>query len=308
MSGRALFIVNPVARGIPSSAKLEMAVAWLESQRWEAAIEETREGGHATALSSHAAERGYDVVVACGGDGTINEVANGLAGTDTALAVIRGGTANVWAKEASIPRDPLSAVRLVVEGRRRRMDLGLVEGVEASRFFMLMAGVGLDARVVDRVPERLKKRLGAAAYVFFGLRGSLSFRPRPVSLFIDGEAVTADMLWLLAANTRSYGGVIDIARDAVADDGLLDVYLFESRSARQTFAHGLSILRRKYDASGILRRRAREIRIVSSEELDCQVDGEKLHFAPRSIRIAPRALTVVLPEGRRSPLFAEESV
>jgi diacylglycerol kinase (ATP) len=128
VSRRAVFIVNPVARGIPSSAKLEMAAAWLESQGWEPTIEPTGARGHATALAREAAESGCDVVVGCGGDGTVNEIVNGLAGSETALAVIRGGTANVWAKEAGIPRDPLAAVRLVSEGRRRRMDLGVVEG------------------------------------------------------------------------------------------------------------------------------------------------------------------------------------
>ena len=110
-----------------------------------------------------------------------------------------------------------------------------------------MAGVGLDGYVVSRVPERLKQRLGAASYVLYGLRESLRFRPRPTSLVIDGESVSADLLWLLAANTRSYGGVIKIARDAVADDGLLDVYVFEGRGLRQTVSHGLRILRRRHD-------------------------------------------------------------
>ena len=133
MTRRALFIANPVARGLPSSGKLEMAAAWLESQGWGTALEMTAGKGHATALSRGAAEWGYDVVVACGGDGTINEIANGLRGSDTALAVVRGGTANVWAKEVGVPRDPLSAVRLVSEGRRRRMDLGVVEGEAEGR-------------------------------------------------------------------------------------------------------------------------------------------------------------------------------
>lgn len=306
VSRRALFIVNPVARGVPSSARLEMAAAWLESQSWHATLEPTGGKGHATTLACEAAESGCDVVVACGGDGTVNEIANGLAGTETALAVIRGGTANVWAKEVAIPRDPLAAVRLVSEGRRRRMDLGVVEGDEGQRrFFLLMAGAGLDGYVVRRVPERVKQRLGAAAYVFYGLRESLRFRPEPASLLIDGEAVTAHLLWLLAANTRSYGGVINVASDALADDGLLDVFVFEGRGIRRTFGHGLRILRRKYDgAKDVVHRRASAIEISAPAALDCQVDGESLDFAPRAIRIAPLALAVMLPAAGRNPLFS----
>ena len=231
------------------------------------------------------------------------------AGGETALAVIRGGTANVWAKEVGIPSEPLAAVRLVVEGERRRMDLGVVagEGGEPSRFFMLMAGAGLDGYVVQRVPERLKRRLGAPAYVFFGLREAMRFRPETVSLVVDGEAVSADLLWLLAANTRSYGGVINVAREAAADDGLLDVYLFEGRGIRQTFRQGLRVLRGKYEAPDIVRRRAAKIEIDAPGPLDCQVDGEVLEFEPKVIRCAPGALNVVVPAGLRGPLFASDA-
>jgi len=304
---RALFIANPIARGIPASGKLEMAAAWLESQGWQATLEATGGPGHATALAQEAAESGCDVVVACGGDGTVNEIVNGLAGTEAALAVIRGGTANVWAKEVDIPRDPLAAIRLVCEGRRRHVDLGVVEGDEGRRrFFLLMAGVGLDGFVVRRVPERLKLRLGAATYVFYGLRESLRFRPEKTSLLIDGEPVAGDLLWLLAANTRSYGGVINVARDALADDGLLDVFVFEGRGVRRTFAHGLRILSRRYEgARDVVRRRAVSIEISAPAALDCQVDGESLEFAPRAIRVAPHALAVMLPAKDGGTLFLD---
>jgi YegS/Rv2252/BmrU family lipid kinase len=299
-----------VARELPSAGKLEMAVAWLESRGWEATLTPTGGKGHATTLSREAADSGYDVVVACGGDGTVNEVANGLAGSETALSVIRGGTANVWAKEIGVPRDPLAAVRLVSEGRRRRMDLGMVEAEPggATRAFLLMAGVGLDGYVVGRVPEGVKQRLGAAAYVFYGLRESLGFRPRPVLLSIDGESVKADLLWLLAANTRSYGGVIEVARGAVADDGLLDVYVFEGHGFRQTLAHALRILRRKHEgAAGVIFRRATRVELASSVELECQVDGESPDFTPRVIRIAPGGLAVMLPATGGGSLFSERT-
>ena len=307
MSRRALFIVNPVARGIPSSAKLEMAAAWLESQGWESTLEPTGGKGHATALAREAAESGCDVVVACGGDGTVNEIANGLAGSEAALAVVRGGTANVWAKEVGIPRDPLPAVRLVNGGKRRRMDLGVVEGEAGQRrFFLLMAGVGLDGYVVRRVPERLKQRLGAPPTSSTACARACAFVPEPTSLSIDGESVTVDLLWLLAANTRSYGGVINVARDALVDDGLLDVFVFEGCGIRHTFAHGLRILEAE-----VRRREGRGPpesgydRISAPAALDCQVDGESLDFAPRAIRIAPLALAVMLPAAGRSPLFSD---
>jgi diacylglycerol kinase (ATP) len=285
-----------------------MAVAWLESYGWEVTMTLTGGKGQATEMARDAVESKHDVVIACGGDGTINEIANGLAGSDTALAVIRGGTANVWAKEIGVPRDPLSAVRLLCEGRRRRVDLGVVEGDGGrQRSFLLMAGVGLDGHVVDRVPEGLKRRLGAAAYVFYGLRESVLFPSQPTSLIVDGESVSADLLWLLAANTRSYGGVIEVAREAVADDGLLDVYVFEGRGLRQKLARGLSVLLRRHEgARGVTHRKAARIDLSPPAELECQVDGERLEFVPRTIRVEPRALVVVLPADDGGALFSGE--
>ena len=102
----------------------------------------TERAGHATEIARDAAARGVDVIVVNGGDGTINEAINGIAGTATALATLRGGTANVWAGEIGMDRDPVKAMRQIVRGERRRIDLGRADG----RCFLLMAGVGFDAR------------------------------------------------------------------------------------------------------------------------------------------------------------------
>ncbi len=302
---RAIFIVNPVARGIPSAGKLEMALAWLDSQGWEASIEPTGGPGHATVLAHQAAEDGCDVVVACGGDGTVNETVNGLAGTNAALAVVVGGTANVWAKEMGISREPLTAVRLISGGVRRRVDLGVVEGDDGQkRFFLLMAGVGLDGYVVKRVPPGLKHRLGAASYALYGLRESLRFDPEKTSLTVDGETISGDLMWLLASNTRSYGGVIDIARKALVDDGLLDVLVFEGRGLLKTVGHGLRIVTHRFGGKDVTSRRAASIEIAASTSLDCQVDGEILTFSPRRIRVEPLSLAVMLSAETKSPLFS----
>lgn len=308
MRKRALLLVNPVARGSPSVEKLRLAVAWLEAQSWEAKLTLTERRGHAVELAAAAAAAGYDVVVACGGDGTINEVANGLAGSDSALAVIRGGTANVWAKEVRIPRDPVEAVRLVVDGQRRRIDLGLAEpaaGAGGQRFFLLMAGVGLDGYIVSRIPEDLKQRLGATAYILHGLREGLRFHCLETTLVIDGESMTLPLYWLLVANTRSYGGVINVAHRAVADDGLLDVYAFQGHGIRQAMLHGLRVLAHRHDdAARVVHRRARSIELPGLPDLEAQVDGDSLDFVPRYLRVVPGALTVVVPRTLESPLFA----
>jgi YegS/Rv2252/BmrU family lipid kinase len=312
VSQRALFIVNPVARGAPSVEKLRQALAWLEGRGWQAELTSTEQKGHATDLARQAAREGLDTVVACGGDGTVNEVANGLALSDTALAVIRGGTANVWAKEVRIPRDPLKAVRVLCEGERRRIDLGLAEpstGVDGGRYFLLMAGVGLDGHIVSRVPDDLKQRLGAAAYILHGLREALRYRSSETTVIIDGEPLAVDLCWLLVGNTRSYGGVVNITHRARADDGLLDVYVFAGHGFWRMVAHGLRILARRHDRGPkLFYRRAQTVELPGPCALPVQIDGDYLGLAPLRMRVVPGALSVLVPAGLKSPLFQKTAV
>ena len=111
MPRRALFVVNPAARGLPPLRQIREAADWLRARGWDVALETTAAPGDATCLARDAAARSLSVVVVCGGDGTIHEVVNGLAGSESALAVIPGGTANVWAKDARLPCRPSKASR-----------------------------------------------------------------------------------------------------------------------------------------------------------------------------------------------------
>jgi diacylglycerol kinase (ATP) len=314
MSRRALFVYNPVARRAPSLDRLRDAVAWLGTQGWETSLEGTTAAMHATELAREAARKDYDVVVACGGDGTVSEVANGLADSSTALAVMPGGTANVWAKEVRIPRKPLAAMQVIAEGERRRIDLGLAftEGQFACggnhRYFLLMTGVGLDGLVVGTVPDGLKRRLGAGAYVLHGLRHILSYRSRPTHLVLDGQPTETELFWMVVGNTRSYGGVVSVTHQAVADDGRLDLCLFSGHGLPRLIACGLRILVGRHHRAGNVLYRAVESVEVREPALPVQADGEYLGETPMSFRAVAGALHVVVPRGLRSPLFTRDSV
>lgn len=314
MLSKALFIVNPAARKLPPEVKLEEAAARLREAGWETSHLVTEAKGHATELARRAAADGCDVAVACGGDGTVNEVVNGIAGTPTALAVVPGGTANVWAKEARLPKDPLRAADVILSAARRGVDLGLAtsaseEGSEAiERYFLLMAGIGLDGHVLSEVPGELKRRLGAATYVISGLREALRYRSQPVAVGLDGEGVRLDLSWMLVGNTRSYGGVVNVTRDAMADDGLLDVCAIEGQGWRRVVACGLRILIGRLEgAPGVVWRRVRSVELAAPPSFPVQVDGDYLGRTPMRFRVAPRALTVLVPSDLRSPLFETES-
>ena len=295
-----LVIVNPTARNTPSRKRLDEADRWLRAQGWQADWRETEGPGQATALAAGAAERGLPLVFVCGGDGTLNEAANGLADTDTTLALIPAGTVNIWAKEMQIPRRPVKAVKAAIEGDRRRVDLGRA----GERYFVLMAGYGLDGAIARRVDLGLKSRLGAVTYAFAAVRESLRYRSTPVTLRFDGEEHTADVLMLVAGNTRNYAGLVEITRQAQVDDGLLDVCVFQGKGTLDIILHSLrTLLRRHLRSKKVLYRQTRRLELAWREPLPVQLDGDAYELSPTKLEIAPSALWVAVPKGIKSPLF-----
>ncbi len=296
---RAVVVFNPAARNAPSRDRLRAAAGAIGGG-WQVDLVETAAPGDATRHAAKAALAGAALVFACGGDGTVNEVVNGLAGSETTLGVLRGGMGNVFAKEAGIPRDPAAALLLLRTGVRRRFDLGRA----GERYFLLMSGVGFDAAVVRDLPATPKRRLGSTAYALWGLRELLRYRARPARLRLDGEVHKTEALyWLLLGNTRSYGGVLNVHAAALVDDGLLDAYVFEGRGAGwlATTAARLAA-RRQQGAPGVSFRRLSEL-VVESAGLPVQADGEYVGETPMRFTVAPRALDVLMPPGAGLALF-----
>jgi diacylglycerol kinase (ATP) len=297
-----LVIVNPMAHNVPSRKRLDEADRWLRAEGWRVEWRETKGPGAATDLAAEAAERGLPLVLVCGGDGTLNEAANGLAGSDTALAPIRAGTVNLWAKEMGIPRRPVAAVKAAVEGERRRIDLGRA----GERYFLLMAGYGLDGAIARRVHLGLKTRLGAATYAIAAAREALRYRSSSVTLRFDGEEHAAEVLMLIAGNTRNYAGLVEITRQAQVDDGLLDVCVFQGKGTLDIVLHALrTLLRRHLRSKKVLYRRARRLDLAWGEPLPVQLDGDAYELSPTAVEIVPSALWVAVPKGVRSPLFRD---
>ena len=316
MVKRALLILNPTARGATPREWLREGIDALDG--WEATISQTESAGHAIELARDAAASGMDAVVACGGDGTVNEVANGLAGSQTAMAVVRGGTANGWSKEVKLPRKPADAIRLLSTGERRWVDLGravyggsiasgIGGGAEHERYFLLMAGIGFDASIVRQASVKLKRRLGAAAYLLQGARSVFSHRAVAVELLVDGAPLSASLYWLLMGNTRSYAGVVNVTHLAVADDGRLDFCLLEQGGLpRIAWLLPWLLLRRHHQRAHMQYRQVESLE-VRTAGLPVQVDGEYLTETPIRIEVAPRALRVIVPAKLNSPLFTSDA-
>lgn len=296
----ALLIRNPVARNAIDDDRLSAVIDVAVAAGWRIETIATDRAGRATELARDAAARGIDVVVVHGGDGTLNEVANGLAGTATAMAALRGGTANVWAKETRSPKDAVAAMRAITGGRRRSMDLGRA----GERYFLLMAGVGFDAVILPRVNARLKRRFGAVAYVIAGAAALFRTKARGSRVVIDDIEHETPLFWLLVGNTRSYGGVARITYDAIADDGALDVALMRRGGPLRLLMDGARMLLRRLPGSrNVLITRARYID-VATPGLPVQVDGESHSETPMRFSIAPGALQVIVGRDLETPLFS----
>ena len=300
MPRRACLIVNPVARTLPPPDRLATASAWLRLHGWVVEQHRTERAGHGTELARAAAERGCEVIIAVGGDGTVNDVVNGIAGTPAALAVISAGTANVWAREIGLPRHPAAVARVVDEGDVRLMDLGVVNG----RLFLLMASLGVDSVVVSALSPWAKRTFGRLAYVTRGVYEAASFPAVRARIRMDRETIQADLLMLVAGNTRSYGGAIAIANQAVADDGRLDVVLYNgSGFGRFTGYLARTFMGRHAGAPGTVYRQVRCLEVETATPLPVQADGEVVGTTPVRLGVYPQALRVIVPAGLQSPLF-----
>lgn len=301
MTKRARLITNPVSRTLPSRDRLAVAPAWLRLHGWTVDVVTSRGGGHTTALARDAAERGYDVVIAAGGDGTINEVVNGIAGTSTALAALPAGTANVWAREAGIPSHPGSVAAMVDRGRRVCVDLGLA----GDRYFLLMASLGLDSMVTATISKSAKARFGRNAYVAEGLRAAVRYHGVQAAITVDGTTTTMPLLLALFGNTRSYGGMISISNRASATDGLLDMVLYRAGGLP---AFGMHVLRTAaglhVGPMGADYRQVREALVTTTTPVPVQADGEIIGQTPMRFSIAPKALDVIVPEDALTPSLA----
>jgi diacylglycerol kinase family enzyme len=187
----------------------------------------------------------------------------------------------------------------MLSGDCRRVDLGRAD----NRYFLLMAGIGLDGAIVARMTPGFKRRFGAWSYFVAGIPLAFISKPSLVRLTIDGTVTETTLYWMVIGNTRSYGGFRDITHRAIADDGKLDVALMRRGGVRNLLFDGVRLLRGRHDRSPNIRYlRAQNIE-VESASIPVQVDGEVHARTPMRFEVAPGALNVIVPRASRSPLF-----
>jgi YegS/Rv2252/BmrU family lipid kinase len=292
-----MVVVNPTAglgaSGGAARARAEQAAACAIAHGPAVEVVMTTRAGHARELALSAARRGARMVVAWGGDGTINEVASSLAGSDTALAVVPAGSGNGLARELNVPMDPRQAFDAAMAGTDRRIDLGSLDG----RMFVNIAGVGLDARVAQRFAEIGRDRRGFSRYVRAAIREVLLFRPDDVTIEVAGGRHDVRPLIIAFANGRQYGNGATVAPGARIDDGLLHVVVVSSRSTWGILRGVPALFGGRLDVHpGVATHAVVEAQVIGTGPLLCHVDGEPHAGGERvDVRILPGALTVRVP-------------
>jgi YegS/Rv2252/BmrU family lipid kinase len=303
---RMLVIVNPYATTV--SDRLRNLVVYALQSRYEVDAMDTEKPGHATHICREAATEGYDVVVAFGGDGTVNEAANGLAGSDTPLTCLPGGATNVFHRAIGIPGDVVDAtehlLRLADDFEPRRVDLGRVN----DRYFTFSSGIGLDASVVERVDAhpRMKARLGEYYYTWAAIstfNRKYLVKPPRVRLAVNGEQLDAVTVVVQNSDPYTYFGSrpIRVCADSSLNSGTLSV----SALRRATLLELPTLLPRLFSGKPESVSKHRQIQpfanvngalveSVDERPFPLQVDGDFIgEFSSVRYGIEPRALAVV---------------
>jgi diacylglycerol kinase (ATP) len=294
---RAVLISNPktgryASRRLPA---LEDICTLLRSEGLEVELVVTSGPGDATRFAADAGRNGVSDVIVAGGDGTINEALQGLVGTTARLGILPRGTANVLAGELGLPLDCRRAVTVIAHGETRRVHVGcaLDEKSGRKRYFLLMAGIGLDATVVRRVDPGLKKRFGKGAFWFSGLSYLADWKPKPFEIEVEGQTFTATFATI--GKAASYGGDLTVTPRAQLDQPDFEICLIDSTS-RLRYLYLLSHAMRSGvppDRRGVHFLRATRARATG--EAAVQVDGELIGSLPMTFEIAPESIEVIVP-------------
>jgi diacylglycerol kinase (ATP) len=330
---QAELIYNPSGGQVVIRYELDKVVAFLNRYGWSVTLRETSKPLQATELARHAVNRGARVVIAAGGDGTVNEVANGLVNTDAALGVLPVGTTNSWALQTGIPAlNPLlpgtqavkliaaleeriarplpasyyrkvllDAARVLVEGHNVAVDMGELSG----RYFLMWAGIGFDAAIAQSIPLKEKKALGSWAYVLPAIESASRYSGTNAWLNLDGKVINVNTPFIVVSNIQLYGGKIAIGAKAWVNDARLDVCIFKGGGFFTFVQQAMKVLTHRHlQDPKVEYYQCREIVVESEHSLPVHVDGEPFTRTPVAIHTVPSSLKVIVPKIVPTNLFS----
>jgi diacylglycerol kinase (ATP) len=293
MKSSAVLISNPVAKKF-TQRKIKRAIHFLRSRGYEVESLLTKQKDQAEIFAREALVKHPSLIIAAGGDGTFNEVVNGMAGSEVPFAIVPLGTTNVLAKEAGIPENVEDALDVAVSHSPKRISLGKIAYTRLSsrvtRYFLLMAGVGFDGEAVYGMNKTIKKISGKGAYFYSGFKTLTRFHPDRLTLAIDGKSYSGYSA--IIGNAAKYGGNFRITPDARLTDPFFYVCIFEGRGR-------LDILRYVFGVTTGRHIGFRDVRYLQAEHVEIkgdahiQTDGDYLGKTPAKIEVVRNALKLI---------------
>jgi diacylglycerol kinase family enzyme len=285
---RVAVIINPISGGRRRTSAIDrrqFASAWLAARSIAAHVEVTTRHGHAIELARAFVRERYDRIVAWGGDGTVNEVAGPLLGTNVVLGLVPAGSGDGLARGVGLPSDPGDALEVAVGDSIRRLDVGFL----GDRHFLNVGGFGFDAAVAQAFQVRAGR--GFAGYLLAGLGCLWRYRCVTYALDLSGDLSRDEQFLIAFANGPQYGNDFVLASDGDPSDGWLDAVVIGRGSPIQQIWRGRGFLLRKLvPVDGVVRRRVRQAS-VSGPDLLAHVDGEPFRpVSPVSVRVEPGAI------------------
>ncbi len=288
-----VFIVNPKAGITPKSKVIIELLAGniIPSSRFIPEVIFTERAGHATEIAKNAIERGADIIVASGGDGTVNEVACALVNTGIPMGILPAGSGNGLARCLGISMSYALALRTIIRGNTKLMDVATVNDM----LFTSIAGIGFDAFVAEKFAESYIR--GMISYMQIILNEFSAYKPQTYKLTIDGVSIEKQALMIIFANSDQFGFNTRIAPDAKVDDGLLDICIIKKMPVSQLLNVGYHLMKGTPVKTGYAEYyKGRNISIQQETDPLMNIDGEpKVVKSPVNISINPLALCVIVP-------------
>ncbi len=312
MAFRTLLIYNPAAGPWDMTRVLKRLAEELGAHAWQVELVETRKPGDAVWLARQASRDGLDLVLVAGGDGTINEAVNGVAGSNIILGIVPVGTGNILAHQMHMPiLSPMPPYQIgemadtLLHSRVQRVDAGLING----RYFVCWAGAGLDAEIAAQLEPRPRyaKRLGTLPYIIAAVSVASWFKGFRTRVSVEGRAFNTRALLIVASNIQLYAAFFTIARHAYMDDGLLDIFVFKGLGFSYALRHFLHMLmgQRHLNDPAVIQVLARHVQVETTPAVAVHLDGDPYGETPALVGLEAGALRFLAPPQAPGDLFCK---
>jgi YegS/Rv2252/BmrU family lipid kinase len=293
MKSSIILICNPTAKKA-SGRKILKASHSLESRGYTVEVLFTEHKGHAENLAREAVKESPSLIIAAGGDGTFNEVINGIVGSGVPMAILPLGTTNVLAKELGVPEDIENALEVVLKNTPKTISLGKIATTHhaslVTRYFCLMAGIGFDGEAVLGVNETLKKLSGKVAYIYSGIKTLTRFRPSELFFHIDGGTISG--YTAIIGKAAKYGGNYRISPDARLSDPFFYVCLFKGKNRSDILRYVFGIVTgRHLKFKDVEYRKATTIEVKGNAHI--QIDGDYFGKTPVKVEVVPDIVRLI---------------